>query len=280
MKNDVFSVDGFPFDFVFIIRLRKVDRNSSLAQVIIDQHEELDGEDKEYIEALLSRKTKQKILLLLDGYDEYSAGANKSLDKAVESGIGKCFIILTSRPGTDDSGDKTYVSKEIRDKMDGEVRIEGFNDKNKERFCTEYFGSKADSTKLLEQAYRKLGKNRYNELLSTPIVLLMICVLYEENGSLPDTRTKIYETVRELAMDRTTWKTFGCKSSHVKDITKKTSVLGKFAWKALKKDIQQLLLNKVCSLFASGCGKDEPFFLTSISCLGVLVYHCLSNGIQ
>ena len=76
-------------------------------------------------------------------------------------------------------------------------------------------------------------------------MLLMICVLYEENRSLPDTRTKIYETVRELAMDRTTLKTFGCKSSQVKNITKMTCVLGKFAWEALKRDIQQLLLNKV-----------------------------------
>ena len=231
-----------------------MDTDTSLAQVIIDQHEELDGEDREYIEALLSRKRKQKVLLLLDGYDEYTAGTNKALDKAIESGIGNCFTILTSRPGTD-SGDKTYVSKEIRDKMDGEVRIQGFNEESKERFCTEYFGSEEESQTLLKQAKQKLGTGRYygdencyNELLSTPIVLLMICVLYEENRSLPDTRTKIYETVRELAMDRTTLKTFGCKSSQVKDITRKTCVLGKFAWEALKRDIQQLLLNKVFDL--------------------------------
>ena len=100
--------------------------------------------------------------------------------------------------------------------MDGEVRIKGFNDKNKSRFCAEYMESKEEGKALLHQAKEKLGKDRYNELLSTPIILLMICVLYEENRSLPDTRTKIYETVRELVMDRTTWKTFGCKSSQVK----------------------------------------------------------------
>ena len=135
--------------------------------------------------------------------------------------------------------------------MDGEVRFEGFNEECKKRFCTEYFGSEEESENLLKQAKEKLGtgryygdEDRYNELLSTPIVLLMICVLYEENRSLPDTRTKIYETVRELAMDRTTWKTFECKSSQVKNITEMTYVLGK-AWEALKRDIQQLLLNKV-----------------------------------
>ena len=244
-KNCLLYLDRFPFDFVFIIRLRKVDTNTSLAKVIIDQHEELDVEDTDYVEALLSRKVKQKVLLLLDGYDEYTAGTNEEIDKAIESGIGKCFTILTSRPGTDDSLDKTYVSKEMREKMDGEVRIEGFNEKNIKRFCTEYLESEAESKKLMDQAFKRLDEERYKELLSTPIVLLMICALYEENGSLPDTRTKIYETVRELAMDRTTWKTFGCKSSQVKNITQKTSILGMFAWEALKKDIQQLLLNKV-----------------------------------
>ena len=238
---------------MFIIRLRKVDKDTSLAQVIIDQHEELDDDDREYIEALLSRKTKQKVLLLLDGYDEYTAGTNKALDKAIESGIGNCFTILTSRPGTD-SGDNTYVSQEIRDKMDGEVRIDGFSEENKERFCIEYFESEEECQNLLAQAKEKLGRkrypwesgaDRYNELLSTPIVLLMTCVLYEENRSLPDTRAKIYETVRELAMDRTTLKTFGCKSSQVRNINRMTSVLGKFAWEALNRDIQQLLLNKV-----------------------------------
>ena len=116
--------------------------------------------------------------------------------------------------------------------MDGEVRIDGFNDKSKERFCTEYFESEEESKTLLRTSFEdKLGWDRYNELLSTPIVLLMICVLYEENRSLPDTRTKIYETVRELAMDRTTWKTFGCRSSQVKNITKMTSALGRFLGK-------------------------------------------------
>ena len=242
--------EKFPFDFLFIIPLRKVDTDTSLAKLIIAQHEHLTEKDRKYVEALLLPETKQKVLLLLDGYDEYTTGTNKEIDKAIESGIGKCFTILTSRPGTDDSEDKTYVSKEIRDKMDGEVRIDGFNDKNKARFCKEYFGgSEADSENLLDQAWEKLGEDRYQELLSTPIVLLMICVLYEENKSLPDTRTKIYETIRELAMDRTTLKTFGCKSTEVKDINKMTSVLGKFAWEALKRDIQQLLLNKVHSYF-------------------------------
>ena len=54
--------------------------------------------------------------------------------------------------------------------MDGEVRIEGFNEESKRCFCTEYFSSEEECLNLLKQAKEKLGKDRSNELLSTPIV--------------------------------------------------------------------------------------------------------------
>ena len=112
---------------VFLIRLRKVNRQYSVVTVIKDEHYQVKDADQTLIQRLIEGKTKQKVLLLLDGYDEYTAGTNQALDKAIESGIGNCFTILTSRPGTD-SGDKTYVSKEIRDKMDSKVRIKGLNE--------------------------------------------------------------------------------------------------------------------------------------------------------
>ena len=104
----LFIADGFPFDFVFIIRLRKVDKDISLAQVIIDQHEELDGDDREYVEALLGpEKLSRRYYCYWTGMMSTQPRTNKALDKAIESGVGNCFTILTSRPGTD-SGDKTY----------------------------------------------------------------------------------------------------------------------------------------------------------------------------
>ena len=112
------------FDFVFLLRLCYVDKDSSLAELIVAQHEKLEQTDIKSIEAILKGKTKCSTLLILDGYDEYKPGTNNEIDRAIEATIGNCFLILTSRPDLP-SKKGQYVSKKIRDRMDGEVIIEG-----------------------------------------------------------------------------------------------------------------------------------------------------------
>ena len=279
----------FPFDFVFFIPLRDVDENCPLATVIIDQHDQLDKEDTELIHSMLNRRTKHKVLLLLDGYDEYNPGTNTDIDRCIAKTVGKCFIILTSRPQ-----DGKDFTKSIRNKMQGEVVITGFSDENIKKCCSLYLGSDYERKRLLNEVTKystphthlaELGDlldddnlseeddlsekddsclpyepdldnySGLSELLRIPIMLLMLCVLYKESShkSLPERRTKIYEELYELVMDRTTLKpnNFGCESSKVENIHEMLETLGKFAWEALKGDVKQLLLNKVS--FNRGC---------------------------
>ena len=126
--------------------------------------------------------------VLLDGYDEYKKGTNKEIDEAIESGIGNCFLLLTSRPG--------YVAKSVRDRMDGEVRIEGFNNENIRKCCDLYLGSKQRTDKLLQLA-KKAGISEAN-LLRVPIILLMIIVIFDKKQSLPKTKTEIIRTIIQL----------------------------------------------------------------------------------
>ena len=63
---------------------------------------------------------------MLDGYDEYTPRTNTELDAAIEKHLGKCFLILTSRPNEG----KNFTGK-IRNTMDGEVVIEGFSEQNR-----------------------------------------------------------------------------------------------------------------------------------------------------
>ena len=105
-----------------------MDNASSLSQIIKFQHNFRKVSIK-YIESILEGETNHKVLLLLDGYDEYRRGTNKDIDEAIENKIGNCFLILTSRP-RNDSGDKKIVSKLIRNRIDGEIMIEGFSPEN------------------------------------------------------------------------------------------------------------------------------------------------------
>ena len=103
------------FDYVFLLQLRYVDRTSTLAELIIRQHAYLEEADPNFITSLLKSKTEMLVLLLIDGYDEYTPGTNKDIDNLVKNGIGTCFVILTSRPG--------FLDKQIRDTFDGELLL-------------------------------------------------------------------------------------------------------------------------------------------------------------
>ena len=104
---------------------------------------------------------------MLDGYDEYKPGTNNDIDEAIESGIGNCFLILTSRPGD-------YLSKSIRDKMDGEIVIEGFSEENIQVCSTKYLKSDKMSEEMLKQA-KATG---LYALLHIPIILVMTVVVF------------------------------------------------------------------------------------------------------
>ena len=231
-----------PFDFVFLIPLRNVNKKCSLVDLIIAEHEQLNKSDSNLITSVLNGQTNHKVLLLLDGYDEYTQGTNSDIDKAIQFSMGKCFIILTSRPEHDSKvEEKNFVPRDIRNKMDGEVIIEGFSEENIRKCSTKYLDSEDQSKEMLKMAKES---NIYN-LLSVPIILLMICVLYNEHGKLPKCRTEIFQQIYRCVVDRSTLKYFGCKAAELDDFNNMLRTLGKFAWEALQDDVRQLLLRKV-----------------------------------
>ena len=64
----------------------------------------------------------------------------------IQSGIGKCFVILTSRPEHDSKDKSTpFVSSSIRNAVNGEVRIEGFSPENIQKFTVKFLESEDKS---------------------------------------------------------------------------------------------------------------------------------------
>ena len=226
------------FDFVFLLRLRYANRTSSLVEMIVAQHEKFEQDDIKHIEAILEGKTKHRVLLILDGYDEYKPGTNREIDRTIKATVGNCFLILTSRPDLP-SKEGQYVSKEIRDRMNGEVIIEGFSEETIQKCSAQFLESEEQSKVMLQQA----ADTGIDILLKVPIVLLMVCVLFSENTSLPETRTKIVKQIYELTIERTILKNFMPEIRQLLDDL--LFSLGELAWKALQSDVQQLLLKKV-----------------------------------
>ena len=244
------------FSFVWSIRLKNVDKTSSLANVIKQQHKQLNDVPTEKIQSILQGKTEKKVALLFDGYDEYQAGRNKEIDEAIVSGVGNCFLVLTSRPG--------YVGDDIRKEMNYEVTIEGLSVENIKKCSQLYMDCKNKSADMLKQAktvgiYKPSGSLFHkiffsssmidHGLLRIPILLLMTCFIFEEKHSLPKKRTDILKTLYTLLGQRSEIKT-SCRTSEEKEAFEKTlSKLGKLAWDALKRD--ELILRKVITSLLS-----------------------------
>ena len=232
------------FDSVFLIQLSKVNSNIPLKEVIIQQHGILKSRNvpKEQISAVLQRK---KVLLLFDGYDEYKKGTNTAIDDAITNTIGNCFVIVTSRPGD-------YMEQSDVDQLDGEISITGLSKENIKKCATGYLQSllaSCSDKKSAEKACMNLIKQaksvKIDKLLRIPIILLMVCVLYSNEQSLPDTKTDIVWAIIKMCIDRSTLRLLGKKSSQIENLDEMLFILGELSWLALQRKTKQLLIKKV-----------------------------------
>ena len=222
------------FDYVFLIPLRNVNTDSPLSELVTTQ---LGLDTQIPLRRILKGKIKKKVLIILDGYDEYTRGTNKDIDKLIESPSRNCFLLVTSRFGE-------YLKKSVRNQMDGEIVIKGFSAKNIVKCSSLYLGSEGKSRDFLKQA----KQSQIYSLLHIPIILLMACLVFEEKGSLPKTQTELFGIARDIIMDRSTLKKFGKKSKELEDLESWLDILGEMSWKALQGDERQLLLDKVSGL--------------------------------
>ena len=125
------------FQFVFHISLKHVKNNASVSEIIVAKHPGLKANkvNPSEIQSILEEDGNRKVLLLIDGHDEYRTGRNDDIDNAItKNSLWNCCLILTSR--------ETEQIKELKEYMDAEVEICGFDTNNVVQYITKYFGSK------------------------------------------------------------------------------------------------------------------------------------------
>ncbi len=256
------------FQFVFLILLRYVERNDSLEHIIMEQHGRLKtmrvspSEVRSIIEGENSN-----ILLMFDGYDEYTKGCNEDIDDILKNGRENCMILVSSR-----SGDFLHP---IKSNMGEEVRIRGFSKENIVKCAEQYLGTDKSCNDFLSQAKQagihsrqETSRRSYNGLLHVPIILLMSCAVFIENKCLPSKKTDIFKQVVHMSISRTTLKTMGKTASQVEDLEELMVKLGKLALEALLRETKQLLLYKV-NVFISS---DVPSLLLILSLINMHGY--------
>ena len=226
-KNDILN----QYDFVFVIPMREVKGNETLEELILANHKGLGANCSTDVLATVLTENKHKVLVIFDGYDEYTPGTNTYIDKAIQKKtLWDTCILLTSR-----SCDKLLP---IRDCMDAEAQIIGFSNENVEIFVEKFIG-KEKVTNFMAQA----KKRGITDLLNIPIMLQMLCELYVSRKRLPSSRSGIVRAIVELCFEREKKKLN--KNWTFADIEPYLIQLGRLAWIGLNKNTQQYLLNRV-----------------------------------
>ena len=245
------------FDFVFHISLKHVKNNSPIENIIIAQHNGLKAKDNGVTQAEIRLiLTEQKVLLLLDGYDEFKAGINPDIDDTIKKErLWKAWVVLTSR--------ETEPVKDIKKYMSREVEIKGFNEENVETYTTACLESSEKKDELLEKARAAgLGDPQDWGLLTVPIFLQIVCILFLSNLPLPKTRAGLLQAIVDRCMNREAIRLKGKKAEE--SAKKALYKLGKLAWEGLKKRGQKLIFTKVNTiktfLFYHGTTLDVGFF--------------------
>ena len=219
------------FHFLFHLELKRVRDNRSIENIIVQQHCDLEGNNvrPEEIKYLLDGNTNSKILLIMDGHDEYKIGTNTDVDRIIEKRKrGNCCLILTSR--------ETEKSPWVKEFMDNELEIHGFDTENGKKYITAMLNNEEKTTELLEQASANglcvsHGQGNFSfisTLLQIPIILNMICVLFLMAAILPKTKTQIIYAMIKRYIDRENIRMKG--QAAVKNFEDTLRKLGKLAW--------------------------------------------------
>ena len=232
------------FQFTFHIALKQVKCDTPMENIILEEHCDLKGNNvaPEEIRKILEGQSDGKILLIMDGHDEYKAGSNSDIDDIImKRKFGNCSIILTSR--------ETEQITEVQKYMGVETEIQGFNSPNVTEYITQSLGSAAECDELLKQAEssglcfadEQGGCSFEPGFLHIPIFLNMICVIFKSKLTLPRTKTEIMDCMIKRYMTREanrSGRTLGSDSG--RDGLVK---LGKLAWQGLMD--RQFIFSKV-----------------------------------
>ena len=215
--------------------------------MIVDQHKTLKGENasSSEIKQILEGDKNQKVLLLLDGYDEYKEGTSCHVDQTISrESLPNTCVLLTSRDI------KELV--ELRQFIDVEAEITGFDPQRVEEYITKYLGSSKKCQKLITLANKNHLRRETDDridygIMQVPIMLHMICVLFQRKVSLPKTRTGIISAIAERCPDWEEIRKSGNKTTDEwKQVLEATlERLGELAWERLEKGNKDLVFTKV-----------------------------------
>ena len=214
------------FDLVLLVRLRDV---SNLQDVpsILRASEVLDSNGAISVDNLYDYicRHQEKVLLILDGYDEYVySSKNESPVFKIwkKSQLRDCCVVITSRE---------MKGETLRNFSDAQFKIDGFNRQSQEEFARRFLKDDKD----MEEFFMYLWQHNVSELAQIPLLLLTLCLLWTktEREELPKERADIFAHFVTTLFDHMCEKRTAEESVSAKDYSDEFYALGRLAFEAL-----------------------------------------------
>ena len=135
----------------------------------------------------------EKVLLILDGYDEYSCAKERSPILKIWKGeqLRDCHIIVTTRQ---------LKCDELRGSSHVELEIQGLKSwEQKETFARKFLVAEQDSNEFIDY----LIENELYDMAEIPLLLMMLCTLWKEKHhvGLPKSRADIFTQFIQTMLD-------------------------------------------------------------------------------
>ena len=130
------------------------------------------------------RRHQEKVLLILDGFDEYVYTAGKQspvLEIWNKSQLRDCCVVITSRE---------MKAETLRSSSDAVFKIDGFNRWRQEDFALRFLKDGED----VENFFIYLEQQDLINLAQIPLLLLIMCLLWKgkDRNALPKKRADIF----------------------------------------------------------------------------------------
>ena len=166
----------------------------------------------------------EKVLLILDGYDEYVySSKNESPVFKIwkKSQLRDCCVVITSRE---------MKAETLRNCSDAQFKIDSFNDQRQKEFARRFLKDDKD----IEDFFMYLRQHNLSELAQIPLLLLMLCLLWTKTTrkALPKERADIFAQFVKTLFDHLREKQ-STESVVVKDYSDELYALGRLAFEAL-----------------------------------------------
>ena len=217
------------FNLLLLIRLRDVCGISDLC-TMLKTAELLSADNPMAVNNLCEyvRQNQEKVLLILDGYDEYSGGKSSLIHQIWRgSQLRDCCVMITTRPVKED---------ELRVPSHAQFELNGFDSwEQKKQFASKILPDEEDVKGLLEY----LEEHDLEEMAEIPLLLLMLCLLWKEKKhQLPTSRADIYVEFIQTLLDHMATKDSdnGATDESIDKYQEELSKLGKIAFDALLED--------------------------------------------